>query len=570
MSIAESLYPYQVPAVDFAASMPGAALFCEQGTGKTFILAALIERLAAACATSTHLLVVPLANIDTTWARVLARVNAATVHRDWVSFRDGRESHRVLLIHYEMFRGATIRKIIKRSWTSATFDESQRLKKRSSKASRGAARIRDVGHRVILSGTPVEQEPQDLWAQLRFAAPDVLGRRWDDFASEWLKPAGYMGYDWKFRDEKLAKFIARVRPVIFRVTRDQVLDLPPVTVVRERVPLLGDQARVYRELSRHQTTVLLGGQRITCDLAVTELVRLQQVCGGFIRCEGGEIVGVGSAKRRRLRVVLSREHARHGPVVVFCNFKQELQTCAEVAAEAIAGCRIEFVRGLRGSKKRKREQRVRVIDAFQAGEIDVLVCQIRAGGVGIDLFRSCAAVFYSLPHSFIDYDQGVSRLARNGQTRPVVIVHLEAENTVDTAIASALLSKRSVSRKVLEDHRRSKMAKPDKKAETKTETKAETKTEAKKPTPPPQPPKPKYGVPELAEAMGQKATSLRVKLRAAGIPKSGKLYGWDTKDEMKKVIDALKARAEKAGKKAEKAGKKEDDEDEDEEDDDAE
>jgi CO/xanthine dehydrogenase Mo-binding subunit len=84
--------------------------------------------------------------------------------------------------------------------------------------------------------------------------------------------------------------------------------------------------------------------------------------------------------------------------------------------------------------------------------------------------------------------------------------------------------------------------------------KTEAKPEKTKPTPPPQPPKPKYGVPELAEALGVKPSSVRVRLRNAGIEKSGKLYGWDSKAEMQEVINKLNA-----SKKA-KAKDEEDDE----------
>lgn len=102
------------------------------------------------------------------------------------------------------------------------------------------------------------------------------------------------------------------------------------------------------------------------------------------------------------------------------------------------------------------------------------------------------------------------------------------------------------------------MAKNDKKAEkAKPEKKA-----------PPQPPKPKYGVPELAEALGVKPSSVRVRLRNAGIEKTGKLYGWDSKAEMQAVIDKLNSAKVKSKAKSKDAEDDSDDEDEDEDDED--
>lgn len=104
------------------------------------------------------------------------------------------------------------------------------------------------------------------------------------------------------------------------------------------------------------------------------------------------------------------------------------------------------------------------------------------------------------------------------------------------------------------------MAKKDKAEKAEKTKEAATSEKKAKPTPPPQPPKPKYGVPELAEALGVKASSVRVRLRNAGIEKSGKLYGWDSKSEMMEVVAKLKASGRKA--KAEDAGDDEEDEDE--------
>lgn len=554
-----TLYDYQEDAVEFALARTGAALLMEQGTGKTVVTAGIIDRLMQPAffeGLFTALLVVPLANVETTWMRMLERIDGLEIHRSWDDFRASKYAQRVLLVHYEKLNDKKlVKKLVKAQWSLVVYDESQRIKSRSSKASRAAARFQDVAHRVILTGTPIEQAPQDLWAQLRFAAPDALGTRWADFDAEWLTPCGYMGYERKFKQHLMPKFLERLKPYVLRVTKREVLDLPPMTFHREVVPLLGEQARVYREIKREMTTVLVGGEEIICDLAITQLVRLQQVAGGFIRTEGGESVVVGRAKERRLKRVLEREEM---PLIVFCKYREELEACERVARSL--GVRFDFIRGAKG--KSGKHRRVETVERFQRGEIDVLICQIRAGGVGLDLYRACVAVFYSTTFSSIDVDQAISRIHRHGQTRAVRIITIEAQDTVDTTIRSDLHVKRQVSEAVLDDHRshrRFQMAK-DKSEKNKEKAKDEG-GEKKKPTPPPQPPKPKYGVTELAEALKVKPTSVRVRLRNAGIEKNGKVYGWETKAEMQAVIDKLKA---SSGRKKGDDGDDEEEEDEDE------
>lgn len=541
--IYEKLYPFQKTAVDFAVPRNGAAIFCEQGTGKTWIAAGILEELA-----NTHypkleaLLVVPLANIETTWVRTLtAECPWLTICRTWETYKK-TAAPKVLLVHYEMV-SSIIRKIHKRSWSTVIYDESQRLKARGSKQSRAAARFKNADQKIILSGTPVEQAPQDLWAQFRFALPGVFGKRWESFAERWLKPTGYMGYKWKFRKEKLGAFLELIEPHIHRVTKSEVLDLPPITILRRTVDLLGDQARIYREVTDDMIADV-GDRTVTCDLAVTQLIRQQQIAGGYVRLDcneadyaavrgtkrvaKGPMVRVGRAKLRAVARVLEREDP---PIVVFCQYSCEVAAVRHLVMSRQFRGRQLTVAEISGEEKKTRTA---TVEKFQRGEIDVLVCQVKAGGVGLDLQNSCVGIFYSSTWSWIDFDQAIARLHRNGQTRPVRFYLIQAANTVDTDIWTALITKESVTHAVL-DRRRNKMGKKDK-SEGKTETKAE---EKKKPTPP-KIERPKYGVPELAEALGIKASSVRVQLRNNEIPKKGKLYGWDSKAEMQEVVDKLK------------------------------
>lgn len=470
--ILEKLDEYQRKIVDWTVLRSGAAIFAEQGTGKTWITAGVVEELMRMSYQDGEdfdaLLVVPLANIETTWVRLFETIPQLTVLRSWDDHKRFRKNATpnsnpasVLLLHYEALRGKSlVRKIVKRRWSLVVYDESQRLKSRSSDASRVAARFSDVGYRMILSGTPIEQCPQDLWAQFRFAMPEVFGTRWSDFESRWLRPTGFMGYELKFRENLMPKFLKLIHPHIRRVLKMDVLDLPPLTYKRATVEMMGDQARAYRDVTRQMFAEVRGGT-VTCDMAITQLIRQQQITGGFTHLDHTEeelrkaleemertgrrkmrlkrrVVYFGSAKLRRLKRILRRVTL---PVVVFCKYKEEVLAISRACDQL----RVGIIQG----KRKDRKNRTATIDAFQRGDLDVLVCQIRAGGVGIDLFRASEAIFYSCTFSSIDFEQAVCRLHRRGQTKPVRIWLIQAANTVDTLIWQALLLKRSVTRLIL-------------------------------------------------------------------------------------------------------------------------
>ncbi len=521
----EKLYSYQKAAVEFVLKLDGAALFFQQGTGKTWITGGVLERMDDL---TDALIVVPLANLETTWLKLLrTELPHLSVATDWESFKK-LPTPRVLLVNYEGLpdrkrKGKTKRGIIhrvrKHPWSIVVYDESQRLKDRGSRASRDAKRLRYAARRLILSGTPVEQCPQDLWAQLRFVAPEVLGDRWSDFENKFLRREGYMGHQRVFKRHRMKAFLERIKNVCLRVTKEEVLDLPPLTVKTYPVTLRGDQGRMYRELEDDMVLDLGDGSQVTTELRITQMVKLQQLCGGFIKDDEGHTRRIGRAKLRKALALLNRLPR---PVVIFCRNKEEIFWLQEEipGSEVLMG---------------KTKNRPALIERFQLGGVPVLICQIRTGGVGIDLFHAHHAILFSSTFSFIDFDQAISRLHRIGQVWPVVIHLLFAKATIDEDIALAVRFKQSVSDLILNRlKRRNTMAK-DKKAAKKTSKKGAKKGASKK-TPDEAP---KYGVAELAEALGVTAATCRVKLRNAKIKKNGKSYGWASKSDLDKVVKAL-------------------------------
>lgn len=515
------LYDYQQSAARFALERSSAALFFEQGTGKTWITAGVIEKMASD-SSFRGLVIVPLANIETTWQTLLRKIDGLKIARSWNEFKK-LKGPRLYLAHYEGLH----HRVVKHPWSLVVYDESQRLKGRGTKTSRFSARFKRVDRRIILSGTPIEQRPLDLWAQFRFVAPGVFGDSWPKFAKKWCLRTGWMKKKHKLKPWKLDAFLKRIRPYTLRVMKRDVLDLPELTYRRAPVDLLGRQKRLYDELEADMVASFRG-RDITTELKITQLVRFQQICGGFVKTDDEGVIDVGRAKMRKLESILRRIDL---PAVVFCKYSEE----RERIVEAINGTyRVAQIHG------RNRKTRSKTIRQFQRGKYDVLVCQVRAGGVGIDLFRASHVIFYSTTFSFIDFDQALSRVHRHGQKKRVVVWLIFARNTVDEDILSAIMKKHSVSELVFARlKRRTTMAKKKTKSE-KTQAKASKKSKAKNDDKDDEKPEFKYGVNDLAEALEIKPASVRVRLRNAEIEKAGKQYGWNSKKEFMKVLEEIK------------------------------
>lgn len=457
---------YQQEAVHFSASVSGSALFFEQGTGKTWIALGLIEYLDV----DTALLVVPLTNIETTWAKTIReQLPDYTICKSWGEFKSCTDQKRILLIHYE---GLTkfVHRMKKFAFQLVVFDESQRLKQRSSRNSRLARAFRRHERRVALSGTPMDKSPIEVWAQMRFVDYKVFGENWsrnpEDFGNHFCYRGGFMGKQYIFRtgsgkkafrkrrtdpviiDDKdmMPEYLERLRGVALRVEKKDVLDMQEPKVIEVPTLMFGDQRRLYGRMKR-TGIIRADGRRIMADMEAVKRMKLQQMTGGFIFDENGEIIRIGNAKERKLNALITKiKRDFDSPVVVFCQFTEEIAIVRSVLQR-----HYERIGELHGKIKdtKRNPARSRIQKDFQSGKLDALIVQVKTGGVGIDLYYGHVAIFYSFSHSWIDFAQARDRLDRRGQTERVYIFLIVVRESIDEDKLLAIRSKCSLTQAIL-------------------------------------------------------------------------------------------------------------------------
>lgn len=450
--IYDSLHPYQRKVVDHFSKGVRIehALIADTGVGKTWIAAGVIEKLIDFYHTGPLFLVIcQKSNLESTWAKTLDRVAELDVCLSWPEYKRARgRGPKVLVLSYGMVP-SLISKLVRVEWALVIYDEGHKLKDRTSKASRDAAKLRGAENRLILTGTPIEKRPIDLFGQFRFCTPHLFGK-WGDFAKMYCRKGGYMGHEWEFRWQRLPRFKRTITPYVYRLRKSEALQLPPLRIVNVKVPLLGQQRRLYDALET-EMVASHNGSSITSQLTVTNLIRLQQIAGGFVRTDkvlswrktrqGARVPTYellttgGNAKLRKTLAILQRAEP---PVVIFCHFLEEIRTLQ--AALPVMGTAT-----LVGATT----NRASVVEAFQAGLRKILLCQMRTGGVGIDLFAAHTGIIYSCDWSSIANEQAIARMHRHGQTDPVTIYWLQGENTIDEDIRKAILTKQKTIKSIL-------------------------------------------------------------------------------------------------------------------------
>jgi SNF2 family DNA or RNA helicase len=228
--------------------------------------------------------------------------------------------------------------------------------------------------------------------------------------------------------DDVAHLEAEVYRCAHRVRVVDVLDLPESSDVVVEASLEKEATRIYDEIQADFIADVSSSSSsspvvVTAANAMVVALRLAQVTGGTLRDDAGGSHVVSVAKRDALTEYL--EGMAGEPVVIFGRFRADLDAIHQAAAAA----------GLSSSELSGRRSE---LAAWQRGDTCVLVAQVAAGSVGIDLTRARVAVWYSLSYNLAEYVQSRARVLRPGQTRAVVFAHVIAKGTIDEGVYRAL------------------------------------------------------------------------------------------------------------------------------------
>ena len=429
----DKLYPEQVKAAEFVLSRPATALFCKPGVGKTFITMAVLERLEW-----RHVLIIaPLTSLGVTWYPKLTTLPDTKVAQELeVSLKSFRRvNHRQIVLTNPEGLRRRLRSIRKYPWDLVVWDESQNIKNRSSINSRLARRLRHVPRRLALSGTPMDTGQIDIWAQMRFVDYEVFGEAWKDFANLYCYKTGWMNKEWVFSPKMNAQFLRQLEPYVMRLS-DNFLKLEPIKVIPVPVELLGRQRRIYETMHK-DSFIGLDGWPIPGNNQGARDKKLEQITGGAVLDEQGVAHFTGRAKERKLSFLLQCLELET-PVVIFCQFLHEIDIILKLIPNA------SVIRG-----QIKGTDRTKIIDDFQAGKIDYLICQVRTASESISLTRAKHLILYSMTYSYINFEQTLRRLHRGGQTDQVTAYILFCVSTIDEDKLNLVQDKSETSAEVL-------------------------------------------------------------------------------------------------------------------------
>ena len=329
-------------------------------------------------------------------------------------------------------------------------DESQRIKEPSAKQSKALHRFGDIAkYKLILSGTPIQNNAIDLFSQYRFLDPSVFGTNFYAFRNRYAIMGGFdrrqiVGY------KDLDKLIQKEHSIAYRVTKDEALDLPEQTFITQHIPLEGKAKNLYDRIKRDSFAELENGGQITAPTVLTKLLRLQQFTGGFIQADDGTRPEfVFKEKIDALGDILDDYVIDAGKkLVIFCRFRPEI----DLISDTLKKRRIKYA-AIYGDIKI--EDRGPIVADFQSNpETKVFLAQIDTAGLGITLTAADTCVYYSVNFNYAAYSQSLARIHRIGQRNACTYIHLVVEKSIDETILKALAKKEDLAKTVVDDWRK--------------------------------------------------------------------------------------------------------------------
>jgi len=430
------LRPYQQRGLDWLAFCRDAGLGCvladDMGLGKT------IQALAAIRGKT---LVVSPTSVLFNW---LAETKKFRPDLHVTTYRGARRTLEtgsdVVLTSYPILRNDT-EVLAGVTWDTVILDESQTVKNPDSQVARAAYRLK-ARWKVTLSGTPIENRLDELWSQLHFTNPGLLGGR-TDFQERWGEPIS------QGDRAAAARLRERIRPFVLRRMKSEVArDLPPRTDAIMYVELDEAERITYDAIraatQREVVAMLQAGGGVMA--ALEALLRLRQAaCHPALlpmSLRGGA-APQQSSKLERLLEALGDAVADGHRALVFSQWTSLL----DLIEPHLEAAKIGFIR-LDGTTV----DRAGVVATFQAdGGPPVMLLSLKAGGTGLNLTAADHVFLVDPWWNPAVEDQAADRTHRIGQDKPVMVYRMVARDTVEERILELQDRKRALADAALAD-----------------------------------------------------------------------------------------------------------------------
>ena len=446
MRFLSDLHQYQLHAIEFIKREKRCLLAISMGLGKTISTLTAVNDLIDSFTIHKTLIIAPLRVANSVWTQEAA-LWEHTKHLK-VSICTGTERQRLTALMQDadifVINRENVEWLIKiqKKWRfdCVVVDESDSFKNASSKRFKALRKVLpETSHMILLSGTPSPNGLLDIWAQMYLIDfGERLGRTMTSYKDRFFEK-DYMGYNFTLREGSADRIHNLLRDKVLSMRSEDYLELPDRIDLIETVELPARTLSDYKDFESTLLATLPDGEKIEAlNAAVLAGKLLQYANGAMYTDEHHNWSELHDVKLDALAEIIENNSGEN--ILVAYNFKHDL---ARLQQRFPSGIVLDKDPG--------------TITRWQQGKIKLLFAHPQSAGHGINLQDGgCLAVWFGLTWSLGHYQQFNARLHRQGQQRPVRIIHIIASNTIDERVVSVLTLKGAIQNNLLNALKRSK------------------------------------------------------------------------------------------------------------------
>lgn len=322
----------------------------------------------------------------------------------------------------------------------ALLDESQFIKNPTSKLAKKVNEI-NAKVRLTLTGTPVENTVVDLWSQMNFVNPGLLGNH-RFFQKEFVKPIQ------KESDEvRIEQLRSIIKPFVMRRTKMQVAgDLPPKSEQIVRCVMTDEQQDIYEKIKSTYRNIILDsvmerGVSKSQIQILTGLTKLRQIANHPVLDD--ENYQHSSGKFEYIKEMITGALEDNHTLLIFSQFVGHLRLVKTYLE--LMGIEYCYLDGSVNSK-----ERIKQVELFQDGQKRVFLISLKAGGFGLNLTAADYVFLLDPWWNPAAENQAIDRTHRIGQTQRVFSYKFISQNTVEDKILRLQKRKQELSNQLIQ------------------------------------------------------------------------------------------------------------------------
>ena len=328
-------------------------------------------------------------------------------------------------------------------------DESTTIKNRKATRTKNIMMLaQDAKYRRILTGSPITKSPMDLYSQCAVLSTKALGfKSYYAFQNRYAlvvkRSMGTRAFQEIVGYRRLDELNEKLDTFSNRVLKEDCLDLPDKVYIKRYVPLTDEQERMYKQMKKLALAKLESGELATTASVLTQIMRLQQICCGFLQPDEGEIEVLDN---NRLKELLEITEELQGKAIIWASYTHDIQQIASSLRDRFGPKAVATYYGAT-----PQDERQEIVDKFQdpKSPLRFFVGQPRTGGYGITLTAATTMIYYSNSYDLEIRLQSEDRAHRIKQENKVTYIDLVSPDTIDEKILKALRSKIDLAGRVL-------------------------------------------------------------------------------------------------------------------------